>query len=200
MLVRQRHPEAQPRVVALLRSTAPDNAPLLSTVKNHLRIETTAEDAQLQLYINAAVAYVEGKARRSMFDQTWTITYDSLPAGNYLQLFNGPLKGVTTFTTYDDANDPDTTFAGYAVDTQADRLLLNYNTAWPANLRARAGVEIAYTTGHGTAVADLPPILLQAVLMLVGYWHVNRDVTCAVGPEMALGVSDAIAAGRNLHL
>jgi uncharacterized phiE125 gp8 family phage protein len=197
--VRQR--EVTPRIVAMQQTTPPDNTPLLDTAKIHLKAgDTEAELLELELYVNNAVAYVERIGRRSLFNQAWTITLDTLPSGNYVQLVQGPVQSITTFTTYDDANNADTTFADYFEDTAGDRLCLNYEATWPTDLRHRASVTIEYATGYGDAVADLPPTMVQAVLLLVGHWHANRDLTCAVSKEMAYGVTATLGVNRRLHL
>lgn len=188
------------RVSGLRRTTAPDNSPLLTTVKSHLKISGTAEDTILQIYINAAVTYVEKMSRRSLFDQTWALTLDTFPNDDKFELYNGPVKSVTTFTTYADDGTPTTTFTGYTLDISGERLFLNEGATWPSNVRDVSAVSIAYVTGHGTTVTALPHTLLQAVLKLTGDFYANRDIACTVTPEMAFGVSDLIASEHRWRL
>jgi uncharacterized phiE125 gp8 family phage protein len=180
MLATLNRPERAPRYVGDQRTTAPDNSVFLATVKSHLKIEVADEDTLLQVYIDAAVTYIEKQTRRSLLTQSWTVVYDSLPNATYLELSRGPLQSVTTFTTYDDADAATTTFADYNVDTLGDRLALKDGYSWPTDIRNRAGVKIEYVTGYGGALADVPEDIVQAVLMLVGYWNSNRDLMCSV--------------------
>jgi len=193
-------PSRPGRVAGLQRSTDPDNSVFLTTVKSHLKLSGTAEDTLLQLYIDGAVEYIELVSRRSLLDQAWTLTLDELPACDRLELYMGPVKAVTTFTTYDLSNNVDTTFADYVVDTAGDRLLLNSGYTWPVNLRRSAAAVIVYTTGHGATLASLPPVFIQAVLMLVGYFHVNRDVSCTVDPAMAGDIATLLNTKRRWRL
>lgn len=194
------YPSHPGHVAALKRTTPASNTPWLTDIKSHLKIETTAEDTLLQLYINAAVDYVENVGRRSLLAQKWTLTLDSFPSTAVIQLYNGPVTAVDTFTTYALDNVPDTTFTDYVVDTAGDRILLTNGYTWPVNLRPHAAVAIEYSTGYGAAVANVPPLLAQAVRMLVGKWHINRDEACQVTAEMAMGVSDLISVYRPRRL
>jgi uncharacterized phiE125 gp8 family phage protein len=187
-------------LASIKQTTVPDNSPLLLTVKSHLKITTTAEDTLLQIYIDAAVRYVEQVSRRSLFDQSWTLVLDSFPSDNKFDLYQGPVVSVTTFTAYNLANDPDATFSDYVLDIPGERILLNSGATWPTALRAHASVAVVYATGHGTTVAGLPSALLQAVLKLVGDFYVNRDEACTVTPESAFGVSTLLAGERRWRL
>jgi len=188
------------RFAGLEQSTAPDNSVLLTTVKSHLRITSSAEDTLLQLYIDGAVRTVEQLARRSLLDQSWTLTLDSFPATDYIDLYMGPLVSITSLTTYDDNNDPSTAFSDYALDTAGERLLLDDGATWPTDLRSRASVKLEYATGYGATVADLPGTLLRAVLMMAGDFYANRDVSCSMSAETAYGVSTLLGTERRWRL
>jgi uncharacterized phiE125 gp8 family phage protein len=200
-LARLKKRELAGRIVALERSTEPDNSPLLSVAKENLRIETTAQDALLQRLINAAVRYVEMISRKSLLDQGRRLTLDNFPAEEFVQLYAPPVKAVTSFTTYDENDVPDATFADYTLDLRGSRILLKYGFQWPVNLRSASAVVIVYTTGHGTTAAALPQTLLEAVLMLVAHWYQNPSaVGCDVGPELAHSVEALIGIERDWRL
>lgn len=48
-------------------------------------------------------------------------------------------------------------------------------------LRERQGIEIDYVAGFGTDPADMPVDIVQALLLLVGYWyeHLVRASRCS---------------------
>lgn len=188
------------RFAGLRRTAEPDNSGFLTTVKSHLKISGTAEDTLLQIYINGAVRYIEQVSRKSLLNQTWTLTLDTVPAYDKLTLYMGPVQAVTSFTTYDLDNNADATFSDYVVDTAGDRLLLNSGFAWPVDLRRGAAIVIVYTTGYGSAITSIPATMLQAVLMLVGYFHVNRDVSCTVSSAMAGDVASLLSTERRWRL
>src|SRR5512139_2016780 len=113
MLMHLSSKELPGRVVSTQRSSKPNNADLLTTVKNHLRVTSSTEDALLQVYINAAVDYIERRTGYSLLNQQWIITMDSFPEKTFAQLYHGPVTSVVTFKTYTTANVADTTFAAY---------------------------------------------------------------------------------------
>lgn len=189
------------RVVDIALSTLPSNIPLLATAKEHLVVETSASDALIQRFVDAAVRYVELASRISLFDQGRTLVLDSFPDAGFIQLYGSPVKTVTSFTTYNTLDVADTSFNKFTVDVPGSRLLLNYNYSWPSGLRDNSAVKIIYTTGHGTTVAALPPNLVQAVMLMVGHWFANRESGgCVVTPELAMGVSDLIGQAREVRI
>lgn len=189
------------RLVGITLSTPPVNTPLLATAKEHVAVETSASDALLQRFVDAAVRYVELASRTSLFDQSRTLVLDSFPDQDFIQLYSSPVKTVTSFTTYNELDVADATFNKFTVDVVGSRLLLNYGYYWPTYLRSNSAVKIIYVSGYGTTVAALPPNLVQAVMLLVATWFANRESGgCAVTPEMAMGVSDLIGTARELRL
>jgi len=191
------------RVVSITRTTQPSNVPLLTVAKTQLAIGSsdTTHDVLLQRLIDAAVQYVENAARRSMFDQGWTLVLDSFPDEDFIDLYMPPVKTVSSFTTYDYLDAADTTFNKYSVDVNGTRVLLNYGYQWPVNLRTNSAVKIVYTTGYGTSAAALPPTLVQAVMLLVGQWFANRDASgCGVTAEMANSVTSILGLERILRI
>jgi uncharacterized phiE125 gp8 family phage protein len=189
------------RLVGITLSTPPSNVPLLATAKDHVAVETSASDALLQRYVDAAVRYVELASRTSLFDQSRTLVLDSFPDEDFIKLYSSPLKSVTSFTVYDTLDVADATFNKYTVDVVGTRLLLNYGYYWPTYLRSNSAVKIVYVSGYGTTVAALPPNLVQAVMLLVGSWFANRESGgCTVTPELAMGVSDLIGQARELRV
>lgn len=163
-------------LAGIRRITAPDNSPLLTLVKAHLRISSTAEDALLQVYIDAAVEYIEAQASISLFNQKWQIALNSFPGKDYIQLIRGPVASIASFTIYDTANVPDATFSLYYLDKNDRRLVLNFGDSWPSTtLRSLSAVEVEYNTGYGTTTASLPPSIVSALLALVAFWYCNRE-------------------------
>ncbi|NDA93971.1 MAG: hypothetical protein EBX90_11955, partial [Betaproteobacteria bacterium] len=58
----------------------PATEPLsLEEVKEHLRIDSSAEDALLQMYIEAARKVCEHNTARALITQTWETTFDRFP-------------------------------------------------------------------------------------------------------------------------
>ncbi|NDC98941.1 MAG: phage gp6-like head-tail connector protein [Betaproteobacteria bacterium] len=58
----------------------PATEPLsLDEVKEHLRIDSSAEDALLQMYMEAAREICEHHTARALITQTWETTFDRFP-------------------------------------------------------------------------------------------------------------------------
>lgn len=190
------------KVAGLDRTTAPDNSPLLVTVKAHLRVDYADDDTLIQGYIDAAVNYIEQISRLSLFTQAWTITMDAFPADDAIRLPNGPVTAITTFTTYDEANTPDATFAGYWLDASGGRLVLTDGYAWPTDLRQKSVVAVEYVTGYGALEADIPANIKQAVLMLCGHWYENREtvVVGTISSEIGFSVQALVNSERGMRL
>jgi uncharacterized phiE125 gp8 family phage protein len=67
-----------------IRTVAPASTPVsLSEAKAHLRVTSSAEDAVIQMYLDAAVSYLDGWAGvlgRCMVTQTWAQTFSDFPS------------------------------------------------------------------------------------------------------------------------
>ena len=192
----------RPGVVVSVRDlTPPVNSPLLPYAKEQLVIENADHDTLLRRLIDAAVIYITLASRKVLFNLTREMVLDSFPDKDFIDLYTAPLVSVEAFTTFNEADVADSTFTGYTVDTPGARLLLKDSAYWPSNLRGNSAVRIAYTVGHGSNMAQMPPELVQAVMLLVGHWYQNRAAGgCDITAEMAFGVSDIIAQTRVMRL
>ena len=85
------------------------------------------------------------------------------------------VQSVTSVTTYalDNAASPYSS-ANYFVDTAGGRLVLNFGCIWPANLRARAAVEIVYAAGYGDTPEKVPQPIRTGILMHVAALYEQR--------------------------
>lgn len=185
-----------PRSLTLV--TAPAAEPVsLAEAKGWARIDGAAEDALIEGLITAARAAAEEYLRRSLITQTWKLTldlppsgfYDSLPGGTYdlpvtalyaglpesIALPRGPVRSVTSVTTYDTTNSSSAyASSNYYLDAAGDRLVLNDTAVWPGVLRPRAACEVLYTAGYGDNPTDVPKPIRTAILMHVGVMYETR--------------------------
>ena len=151
--------------------TAPTAALLdLAAVRQRLRLPFEDEDADLQAFLDVAVAQVESRLGRRLLPQVWRFWYDAVPSGRVIVLPE-PVRSVASVTTY--ATDDDVTgtvlsSTEYVVDTVRGRVVVDdATTAWPpASLRDYRAVAIQAAVGFATA-QDVPPMLLQAVHLVV---------------------------------
>ncbi|WP_152051820.1 head-tail connector protein [Tautonia marina] len=178
--------------------TPPASEPVsLSEAKAWARIDGSDDDATLTALITAARLAAEQYLRRSLITQTWKLTLDlcgargsepwwdgvvdgplnSLYGGlpNTIPLPRGPVSAISSVVTYDLDNSSATYSASnYRLDNSGDRLILNYGAIWPANIRPKAGCEITYTAGYGSAATAVPQPIKQGILIHVASLYEQR--------------------------
>jgi hypothetical protein len=178
--------------------TASANEPVsLAEVKAWGRIDGTTDDPLLTALIGASRAATEEFLRRSLITQTWRLSLDlpasrayrDLPEGVYelpvtalygglpreIALPRGPLRTVTSVTTYDTSNTGSVyASSNYLVDTASDRIVLNDTAVWPGVLRQRAACQIEYTAGYGADATDVPQPIRTAICMHVSALYESR--------------------------
>lgn len=67
--------------------------------------------------------------------------------------------------------------SNYIVDEvhEPARLLLQQDKTYPELADRKAAIKLTYVSGYGTAKADVPQAIKQAVLLTVGNWYENRQ-------------------------
>jgi uncharacterized phiE125 gp8 family phage protein len=55
------------------------------------------------------------------------------------------------------------------------RIVRRSNAVWPTPTRVASGIEVAFVAGYGSAAADVPAPIRQAILLLVAHWHEHRE-------------------------
>ena len=162
--------------------TPPATEPVtLTEAKAWARIDGTDDDAILTGLVTAARMAAEEYLRRTLittvrkltldladspfgncysegtYDLPVTALYGGLPAT--VELPKGPAQSITSVVTYD-LSDAASTYSAnyYRIDAAGDRLVLNYGSVWPSNLRPVAACAITYAAGYGTASAVPQPI------------------------------------------
>jgi uncharacterized phiE125 gp8 family phage protein len=157
--------------------TAPSVEPLsLAEAKSHLRVDDTSEDTLITDIIVAARNYVENVTKRQLVTATWTHYLDAFAAE--IRLPYPPLQSVTSVKYYDTGGSQQTlASAVYTTDTyrQRGRLVEAYGQTWPATQAIINAVAIEYVAGYGDAGSDVPSAIRQAMRLLIGHWHENRE-------------------------
>jgi len=134
----------------------------------------TAEDTQLDAWIQAAREYGEGYSGHAFAPQTWDYYLPKFPAGDYVEWPLGPLTAIT-HVKYTDSDGDETTMTENTdyivdVDTEPGKIYLPYATSWPS--------FVPYT---GEAPYVLPYRFKQAMLVHVGLMYKYRDDEIPVG-------------------
>jgi hypothetical protein len=179
-----------------------------------LNLETTADDALLEAFIDAGADAIRQYCKRSLVTETLELRMDGfresnddallalgagVHTGHYSTLVSGgetidlpfgPVASVVSITTFDRANNANLLdVAVYGFD--ASRVYLNESQTWPSDLRGRDAVAIRYTSG--TAVADIPKAIIQSLRV-----HVAAMYECREGCEMPPACKAMLASYRRM--
>lgn len=148
----------------------------LQEAKEHLRLDTDAHDAMLQVQIQAAREQVEMFTRRQLVTATWQLT---LPAFPPLVTFPyPPLHEVVTVQYLDPAGLlqtlPETSYT-VRTDVEPGQMFPAPGASWPATQSSAQAVQIAFAAGYGATGAAVPARARQAILLLVGDFYEHAE-------------------------
>lgn len=172
-------------MTSLTLLTPPATEPVtLVEAKQHLRMDTTSDDALITNLIVAARLLAELWTGRSLITQTWLMRLDAAPVSNFVRLPKAPLQSVSFIKTYDDA-DVASVFAAsnYFVDTASapSRVILRLGASWPSVARTANGFELQFVAGYGPNGSDVPAPIRQGLLMHIARLYAQRGDL--VGPD-----------------
>lgn len=158
-------------------------APTLQAVsadeaKAHLRITDTANDDNIEQFLNTAIEEAEQHMGRGLLTQTWKANFDAFVDDLPLPMA-APLQSVTSVIYYDSDGAQQTLSASvYDVDTQARPgcVRLKSGQAWPSLQSDRRGwrVQVTYVVGW-TSPLLVPERIKQGIRQFVAYLELDRD-------------------------
>lgn len=153
-------------------TTQPSVEPItLQEAKDHLRVDSTDEDALISELIKTARQYVE-QITRPLITQSQTLYADCFDGVMELK---PNLQSITSIG-YTDTNGDPQTVASYQVNTASiiGTVQPAYDASWPSTQASVNAVQIEFVTGYGLA-ADVPAPIKAAMLLLIGHWYQNRE-------------------------
>jgi uncharacterized phiE125 gp8 family phage protein len=156
-------------------------------LKNDIKVDSdlTADDALILGLGLAARRMAEKIQNRALITQTLELSLDAWPAVNWIKIPRPPLQSITSIKYYDQDDTEETLDSGsYFVDTASEpgRVVLNYGESWPTvSLRPANAVIVQYVAGYGDDSEDVPETTKQAIRLLVGHWHENREAVSTSG-------------------
>lgn len=166
----------------------------VASAKANARITIEAEDALIQDFIRAALAYAERWCDRAFLAQEWERTLDAFPAGP-IALGFGPVASVSSIVYLDPAGGGTLTLdpAGYALDEVRERVIAA--DGWPAARTVANAVRVRFVAGS-TPPADVA----QAIRLIVGHWFRHREAATfgAEAHELPLGARALLAPYRRM--
>lgn len=190
----------------LTRITAPAEAPLtLDEAKDHLRVETNAEDSLILRLIDAATAMVDGPQGIgiALVSQEWEYKLDWFPPVIKIPLY--PVRSIDAIEYVDDAGNTQTLAASRYqedVDSNPARVMPAYNELWPTIRWQLNAVTVRFTAGYAPDGEDnlvnIPQDIRSAMLLLVGHLYNNREAVAinTTATELPLAVDHILGQYR----
>ena len=166
--------------------TAPEREPVaMEDAKAHLRLlpgDDTEDEALLAPIISAAREYCENITGRALAEKTVEAYPDGF--GLTMRLPHAPIGEVTEIR-YKSADGSETVMpkSDYSVDLLESMVIIHSIPAfdpYPVN-----PVTITYRAGY--TPEEAPKTIRQAMLLLIGHWHSNREAV-VVGAIAAVEV------------
>jgi uncharacterized phiE125 gp8 family phage protein len=143
--------------------------------REHLRVDTDAEDALIGQLVRAARAAVEAAAGRALIEQSWRLRVDRWPAGRLVRLPVSPLLAVDRVAVMTAGGvEADLPPSAYAAEGAADPPTVLAAPQAPDPAVPRAGIVIDWRAGYASAPEGVSEPLRLAVLRLIARWFENR--------------------------
>jgi len=173
---------------------------LLDEIKNHLRLDGSADDVGLGALLVAARELVETHIGLCLMNRSLALYLDAWPAtmgrmpwwqgvacgsmaafartAEYLPLPVRPVDSISTIQIYDAAGTPTIWDAeNYGLKPGLEPALYRTKGSWPRPGRTLDGIRIELTAGFGDSWNDVPADIRQALLMLMAHLFENRGDT-----------------------
>lgn len=184
MILGQRKHNYQRNVRQYRVTSQPIDEPIsLETVKNHLKVDFSADDALINSLIITAREFVENYTLLRLMPQTITEHFDVFVSP--LELSCAPLRSVSSISYLD--SDSQSVVLGSIYKSQQyallPRLVLKANESWPTTVNEQSAITVVYTVGFDDADA-VPEILKSAMLLMISHWYENRQDTVRRMPTM----------------
>lgn len=167
----------------------------VALVKANGRIETDAEDELIEVYIRAALAYVERYCGYAFEPQTWEVVLDEFPDAE-IEIPFGPIVSITS-VKYDDADLGEVEIGAdnFEVDLSGGWIVPVTDYSWPTALTTINAVRIRFVAGVGT-----PDDVKIAILLLAEHYYENRAATGEKVEAIPFGVEAHLLRHRRMFV
>lgn len=164
--------------------TPPASSPVdVAALKQHLRVEHSADDVLITLIRDAATAHLDGWSGilgRCLVNQAWAQSFPSFPEDGLLRLPFPDVSAVASVAYVDGSGAAQTLPASlyrFGNDALGGFVMLDDAAAWPATDARPAAVTVTFTAGYGADAAAVPAPIRAAILLIAGSLWVNRETT-----------------------
>ena len=171
-----------------------------STLRDHLRITTSSEDALLTEKLVVARKRIEGRTLRPCFRGQFDLVIDRFPCdGSPIRLPRLPLVSVDSVWSYNTlGSSSQFSSSGYFVDAYSEpgRLCLQSGYTWPTGRRTQVAGIVRFTAGYSTGnVSAIPDPLVEAIRKLATELYENREAVNVgnVVSELPLGLEEMLS-------
>lgn len=177
--------------------TAPTSEPITTAeARDHIRADSTEDDAVIDAVIQAARSRAEAFLKQSLMATVWAYRIDwGFPAAIRLPI--GPLVDPSTVSIdyVDDAGAGQTlATSAYQVSKGPTGVIIPaYGQTWPSTRQVLDAVTVTFTAGVAAATS-LPPAIVQAVKMTAAELYENREDSAPVQ------LAEVPLAARNLMM
>jgi uncharacterized phiE125 gp8 family phage protein len=186
-----------------VRVTAPASVIDLNTVRQHLRINGTDEDALLAIYLKTAVGKLDGwngVLTRCICVQSWRSFAADFAGGTVALPFAGPVTLVSVDYLDPSGTSQTVPLAQCRVEETANGTVLFVNNADTFDVIHDRNDAVRITANYGWPAADVPGPILSAILLLVSHYYENRSAAAFGGGfgQLPMGVLDLIQPWRDV--
>ncbi len=134
----------------------------------------TVSDTTITRRIKEARMFCENYMQRPIITQTKEIRLNSFPNENYGKIKLTPNLLSIVSVKYIDTNGTEQTLgsSNYVMDnySRIGKVTPVYGVVWPSTRNEPNAVRVQFTCGYGPAVSDVPDLIREAIMLLVGHW------------------------------
>jgi len=139
----------------------------MEAAKFNMRIDGSALDAILELWLRGVIRHAENFTQRAFVEQSWRVSLDRFPDGVAICLNRSPVISVEFIKFYDSQNylqtlDP----ADYLVDSESEPgfVMPGPGKAWPATYDRVNAVSVQFKCGYGPTGEATPEDITLYIL------------------------------------
>jgi len=162
------------------QTTVPGAALPVQGLKDHLRLGTGftddgMQDALIETYLRAAMAAIEGRIGKALIARRFLLTLQDWRDQAEQALPVAPVSAVVSVTLVNGAGVPGVVAASrYRLVPDMHRPKLAAAGILLPSVPAEGRIEVVFDAGFGTAWAQVPADLAQAVLLLAAQFYERR--------------------------
>jgi uncharacterized phiE125 gp8 family phage protein len=148
----------------------------LTEAKAHLKIDINTDDALITNLIIASTQLSEEYTNRFFINTVITQTCSTFL--DLKSLLKSKVIGVGFIKYYDSDNTLQTLSpSNYVVNNEFEPCQINpvIDFSYPDISKRIDAIQCKYDVGYGTAAADVPNAIKQAILLTIGNWYANRE-------------------------